>query len=147
MIIIKHTCHLFVMMLSSRSYLHIKELIRISKESNSHFKTNSRARSCLAPNFVFRGVVFDPFAFFILLFCYSCHSISVSCQSISLTCTLTHSFTAVRLHSLCVSTLSLCLYITHHGNSRLNIAPEKVEQVIFNTLEYGTYGCHITDIP
>lgn len=41
--IIKLSCHLFVMILSSLTYLHIKALIKFSKESNAHFKTHSKA--------------------------------------------------------------------------------------------------------
>lgn len=35
--IITHTCHLFVMILSPLTYLHIKALIKISKEWNAYF--------------------------------------------------------------------------------------------------------------
>lgn len=41
--IIKLSCHLFVMILSPLTYLHIKALIKFSKESNAHFKTHSKA--------------------------------------------------------------------------------------------------------
>lgn len=41
--IIKLRCHLFVMILSPQTYLHIKALIKFSEESNAHFKTHSKA--------------------------------------------------------------------------------------------------------
>ena len=40
--IITHTCHLFVMILSVLTYLHIKALIKISKEQNTYLKINSK---------------------------------------------------------------------------------------------------------
>jgi len=39
----KFTCHLFVMILSPLSYLHIKVLIKIMKGQNALFKTDSIA--------------------------------------------------------------------------------------------------------
>lgn len=39
----KFTCHLFVMILSPLSYLHIKALIKIVKGQNALFETDSRS--------------------------------------------------------------------------------------------------------
>lgn len=41
--IITHTCHLFVMILSLLTYLHIKALIKISEESNAYLKRTLKA--------------------------------------------------------------------------------------------------------
>lgn len=61
--IITHTCHLFVMILSLLTYLHIKALIKISEESNAYFKTNSEGDPCTAS----RDVLFL-FALFVCCF-------------------------------------------------------------------------------
>lgn len=50
--IITHTCHLFVMILSQLTYLHIKALIKISKERNAYFKINSEGDPCTASKVV-----------------------------------------------------------------------------------------------
>lgn len=50
--IITHTCHLFVMILSLLTYLHIKALIKISKEPNAYFKINSEGDPCTASKVV-----------------------------------------------------------------------------------------------
>lgn len=50
--IITHTCHLFVMILSLLTYLHIKALIKISKERNAYFKINSEGDPCTASKVV-----------------------------------------------------------------------------------------------
>lgn len=61
--IITHTCHLFVMILSLLTYLHIKALIKISKERNAYFKINSEGNPCTAS----RVVLF----LFAVVFCLS----------------------------------------------------------------------------
>lgn len=48
----KFTCHLFVMILSPLSYLHIKALIKIVKGQNAFFKTDSRSLTELVLFFI-----------------------------------------------------------------------------------------------
>lgn len=50
--IITHTCHLFVMILSLLTYLHIKALIKISEERDAYFKINSEGDAYTASKVV-----------------------------------------------------------------------------------------------
>lgn len=63
--IITHACHLFVMILSALTYLHIKALITISEDRKASFKMNSEGDLCSTSKVVF---VCSGFPFVCVLF-------------------------------------------------------------------------------